>query len=94
MSKRTLILTVAGAALCAAACAQTPKTTLAQFDPAANPAGAKPTELTGSRIKRTVSADERRPATSSNLTVITREDILSSGHTSLNEFLNGPARWP
>ncbi len=90
MSRRPLLTLAAVTSVWLAACAQTPDATLAQFDPAANPAGAVPTQLTGSRISRTVSPDDRYPATSSNLKIITREDILRAGYSDLDSYLNRP----
>ncbi len=88
MTRRPLLTLAAVTSVLLAACAQTPNATLAQFDPAANPTGAVPTQLTGSRISRNVVPDDRHPQTSSNLKVITREDILKAGYTDLNSFLN------
>ena len=88
MCKRPLLTLAAATSVWLTACAQTPDATLAQFDPAANPTGAVPTQLTGSRIARTVVPDDRFPQTSSNLKVITREDILRSGYSDLESYFS------
>ena len=61
-----------------------------QYDPETKFAAmrpAQPMKITGSRISRMVSPDDRNPQTLSPVSVMTGEDIKNSGEVNLGDYL-------
>lgn len=83
--KVTSLLTILVCALPLAACVSG-----SQYDPEAKFAQMRPVQpmqITGSRITRMVSPDDRNPQTLSPVSVMTSGDIQDSGEVNLGDYL-------
>lgn len=85
MSHAIRFLTISGLALLLGACVSgnqyDPESKFAEMRPA------QPMKITGSRLARMVSPDDRSPETLSPVNVMTESDIANSGEVNLGDYL-------